>query len=97
MARFDPKSIADNVKSRKTFEHETLGAIEYVMPTVDELAVCMKKEDNEQSVKDLLFIMLSPCNPTLMMEDIGKFDPVTFKALSEFVMKVLDFRVETKN
>jgi len=94
--RFDPKAAANSAKDIRTFEDEVLGTIEFVLPSIGE-QIELSKLPAEEGVKRLIFLMLSPCNPDLLMTDIEKIDAVTFKHLSDFVAKSLDFRPETKN
>lgn len=92
--RFDPKAATK--KEVRIFEHDVLGTIEYVLPTVNE-QISMSKMADSDGVKMLVFTMLSPCNPDLLLSDMDDMDSLTFKHLSDFVAKVLDFRGETKN
>ncbi len=95
--RFDPVDAIKRVKEIKRYEHPQLGTIEYVLPTVAEQMEFSKLENDEEGMKNLLFVMLSPPNPELRLDDLMSMDGKTFKALGDFVLDVLDFRDGTES
>lgn len=94
--RFDPKKCSESAKDIRKFEHPILGTIEYVLPTIGE-QLNLAKLPEEDGVKGLLFLMLAPCSPDLLLSDIDNLDSVTFQHLSAFIATALNFRAEIKN
>lgn len=98
MARFDLAELISKPREIRKFEHPTFGTIEYVLPTIKEQFDCYKTEDHEDGIKSLLYIMLSPANPTVSKDDYLSLNGEQLEDLYyNFIMKVLDFRGKIKS